>query len=111
MKQNSYGGILVILIISLFALGCGAFCGSHHIGEDFSKQVLPASLVTPADVIGVIDEKGFEADNITIELYIPKPVTKKNTVTNTTNSSNVTINITNSTNYNSSNTSSYSSRY
>ncbi|HII08167.1 MAG TPA: hypothetical protein HA355_01090 [Methanosphaera sp.] len=108
MKQNSYGGILVILLISLCALGCGAFCGSYHIGEEFSKQVLPSSMVTPVDVIGVIDEKGFEAANITIELYIPKPVTKTKTVTNTTNSSNVTINITNSTKYDSTNTSSNS---
>lgn len=107
MKQDSYGGILVILLVSLAALCCGAFCGSHHIGEDFSKQVIPLSLSTPVDVVHVIDEKGFEAENITISLYIPKPVIKKNT-SNVTNSSNVTINLTNSTKYDSTNYSSYS---
>ncbi len=111
MKQNSYGGILVILLVSLSALGCGAFMGSHHIGEDLSKQVIPTSLITPVDVVKVIDEDGFEAANITIKLYIPKPVTKKNNTSNTTNSSNVTINITNSSKYNRTNHSNYSSRY
>lgn len=112
MKQNSYGGILVIFLISIFALGCGAFCGSHHIGEEFSREIIPTSLVTPVDVVKVIDEKNFKAENITLELYIPKPVTKKKVVTNnTTNSSNVTINLTNSSGYNSSYSSNYSNRY
>ena len=87
MKQNSYGGIVVILFVSILALCCGAICGMNNIGEDFSRQIIPTSVSTPVDVIQVIDEKDFEAKDITIKLYIPKPVVKTNntTVTNNTN--------------------------
>ena len=94
MKKSSYGGIVVILIVSLLALGCGAVCGMNHIGEDFSRQVIPLSVSTPVDVVQAIDEKGFEAEDITIKLYIPKPVVKKNNTTNTTNNTSNTTNIT-----------------
>lgn len=103
MKKSSYGGIVVILFVSLLAFGCGAVCGMNHIGEDFSREVIPLSVSTPVDVVQVIDEKGFEAEDITIKLYIPKPVVKTNNSTNTTNTTNTTnitkFNRTNRTNY------------
>jgi len=78
----------------------------NHIGEDFSRQVIPISVSTPIEVIHVIDEKNFEAEDITIKLYIPKPVVKTNSSNNTTNTTSNTTNITrynNTTSYNYSN--------
>jgi hypothetical protein len=94
MKKSSYGGILVILIVSLLALGCGTICGMNHIGEDFSRQIIPLSVSTPVDVVQVIDENGFEAEDITIKLYIPKPVVQTKSNNNTTNTTSNTTNIT-----------------
>ena len=104
MKKSSYGGIVVILFVSIFALCCGAFCGMNHIGEDLSKEIIPISVSTPVDIVQAIDEKDFEAENITIKLYIPKPVKKTNNTTNTTNSTNTTSNTTNITRYDRTNT-------
>ncbi|WP_461436331.1 hypothetical protein [Methanosphaera sp.] len=98
MKKSSYGGIVVILFVSILALCCGAICGMNNIGEDFSRQIIPTSVSTPIDIIQVIDEKDFEAKDITIKLYIPKPVVKtNNTTTNNTNTTNTSSNYTNNT--------------
>ena len=94
MKKSSYGGILVILFVSILALCCGVVCGMNHIGEDFSREIIPISLSTPVDVVQVIDEKGFEAEDITLKLYIPKPVIKTNISNNTTSTTSNTTNIT-----------------
>lgn len=70
----------------------------NNIGEDFSRQIIPTSVSTPVDVIQVIDEKDFEAKDITIKLYIPKQVVKtNNTTTNNTNTTNTSSNYTNNT--------------
>ncbi|RAP44516.1 MAG: hypothetical protein BZ135_08310 [Methanosphaera sp. rholeuAM6] len=92
MKKSSYGGIVVIFIICVLAICCGTVAGSLHIGEDYSKELIPTSVSTPVDTISIIDEKDFQAKNITVKLYIPKPVVKKPVVKNDTNSTNQTTN-------------------
>lgn len=59
-----------------------------------SREIIPISLSTPVDVVQVIDEKGFEAEDITLKLYIPKPVIKTNISNNTTSTTSNTTNIT-----------------
>lgn len=92
MEKSSYGGIVVILFICIIGIGCGAVFGSLHVGEEFSKQIIPTSVSTPVDTVSVIDEKNFVAENISVKLYIPKPVVKTptNVTKNTTNSTNDT---------------------
>ena len=87
MKKSSYGGLVVIFIICLLAICTGIVCGTLHLGEDFSKEVVPTSVSTPVHTISVIDENNFQAENITVSLYVPKPVVKKKVVKNNTNSS------------------------
>jgi hypothetical protein len=102
MKKSSYGGLTVIFIICILAYSLGAICGMCHVGEDFSKEIMPATLSTTTDTISVIDEKNFEAENISVKLYIPKPIVKttvKNNTTNTTNSSFNKTNYNNSSNH------------
>lgn len=100
MKRKSYGGIVVILFICILAFCCGTIGGMLHIGEDYSKEILPISVSTPVDTVSVIDEQDFTANNITVQLYIPKPVvdTPVNTTPkNYTNKTNTTP--TNNTSY------------
>ena len=66
MKKKSYGGLVVILFISILAFGCGALCGMCHIGEEFSQEIVPFSVSTPVDTVSVINEKDFTPTNISI---------------------------------------------
>lgn len=63
----------------------------NNIGEDFSKQIIPTSVIMPVDTISVIDENNFAPDNITLKLSIPKKTV------NTINTSNISKNYTNTT--------------
>lgn len=90
MKQKSYGGIVVILFICILAFCCGAVGGMFHIGEEFSKEIMPISVSTPIDTVSTIDEQDFEAKNITVQLYVPKPVVQNTTKTTTRNYTNTT---------------------
>lgn len=78
MKRKSYGGLVVILLVSIIAFGFGAVFGAAHIGEEFSKEILPTSLTTSSDIVQVIDEKSFEPANITIKFQTQTTVKKVN---------------------------------
>lgn len=104
MNQNTLGGLLVILFICIIAFGCGALFGMAHVGEEFSKEIIPTSLTRSSDVVQVIDEGSFEPENITVKFQTQtkvKPVNK--TTNNTINKTNITLDNkteTNTTNYN-----------
>ena len=93
MKKKSYGGLVVILFISILAFGCGALCGMCHIGEEFSQELVPFSVSTPVDTVSVINENDFTPTNISINLTIPKTVVY---TTPSKNYTNYTKNTTNS---------------
>lgn len=88
MKQKSYGSLLVVFIVCIVAFGFGAVFGSAHIGEDFSKSILPTSLTRSSDIVQVIDEKSFEPENITVKFQTQTKV--KQVTRNYTNASNYT---------------------
>lgn len=90
MKQNLLGGFVVVLLVSFLALGCGVVCGINHVGENYCKQILPTSLTSPLDTINCIHEDNFVANNITVQLNIPKTIVSTTPKTNYTNNSNNT---------------------
>ncbi|RAP51524.1 MAG: hypothetical protein BZ138_04955 [Methanosphaera sp. rholeuAM270] len=83
MKQNTLGGLVVILFVCTIAFVSAAVFGMAHVGEDFSKEILPTSLTRSSDILQVIDEKSFEPSNITVK-YQTK-TTVKSVDKNTTN--------------------------
>lgn len=90
MKQNTLGGLVVIFFVCILAFSCGAICGTAHIGEEISKEILPTSLTRSSDILQVIDEKSFEPSNITVKFQTEttvKPVTKNTTYKNSSNTS------------------------
>ncbi len=90
MKQNTLGGLVVILFVCILAFSFGAICGTAHIGEEVSKEILPTSLTRSSDIIQVIDEKSFQPSNITVKFQTEttvKPVTKNTTYKNSSNTS------------------------
>lgn len=72
MKEKSTGGIIVVLFVSIIALGCGAFCGMNDIGEDFSKDILPTSLTSTSEYISPINESTFVPATIDSQKFYPK---------------------------------------
>lgn len=96
MKKKSYGGLVVILFISILAFGCGALCGMYNVGEEFSQELVPFSVSAPVNTVSVINEKDFTPTNISINLTIPKTVVYTTPSKNYTNYTNYTKNTTNS---------------
>lgn len=94
MKEKSTGGIIVVLFVSIIALGCGAFCGMNDIGEDFSKDILPTSLTSTSEYISPINESTFVPATIDYQKFIPKEnkVVQTNKTDNNTNKTTTTSN-------------------
>lgn len=83
MKDSVKGGFVVVLMVTILALGCGIVFGMNHVGEDVSRAILPTSLTESSHTINIINEESFTANNISIK----NP--QKNTYTND-NNTNVT---------------------
>ena len=94
MNEKSTGGIIVVLFVSIIALGCGAFCGMNDIGEDFSKDILPTSLTSTSEYITPINESIFVPATIDSQKFIPKEnkVAPTNKTDNNANKSTTTPN-------------------
>lgn len=117
MKDSVKGGFVVVLMVTILALGCGIVFGMNHVGEDVSRAILPTSLTESSHTINVINEESFTANNISIKnpqknTYINNNntnVTKTNninnnkTLNNTVNTSHNNTTYQNNTNNNTTN--------
>ena len=95
MMKDPKASIMVILVISILSFSLAAVCGSFHIGEDLSQQIIPVSVTSSDDMIKPIKENNFTPTKISII----QPTTPKNTTKN------YTKNYTNNTTKNTTNTS------
>ena len=93
--KDPKASIMVILVISILSFSLAAVCGSFHIGEDLSQQIIPVSVTSSDDMIKPIKENNFTPTKISII----QPTTPKNTTKN------YTKNYTNNTTKNTTNTS------
>ncbi len=106
MNDKIRAKVLVVLIFTLMAMSFGTACGTTHIGENISKEIIPTSLTESKEKISVIDENYFEVKNITLKNKTIKDEkeNKNNTFENiiydnsTENNTNITNNTTNNTN-------------
>ena len=95
MMKDPKASIMVILVISILSFSLAAVCGSFHLGEDLSQQIIPVSVTSSDDMIKPIKENNFTPTKISII----QPTTPKNTTKN------YTKNYTNNTTKNTTNTS------
>jgi len=97
MMKDPKASIMVILVISILSFSLAAVCGSFHIGEELSQQIIPVSVTSSDDMIKPIKENNFTPTKISII----QPTTTKNTTKNYTR--NYTNNTTRNTSSNRSN--------
>lgn len=97
MMKDPKASIMVILVISILSFSLAAVCGSFHIGEELSQQIIPVSVTSSDDMIKPIKENNFTPTKISII----QPTTTKNTTKNYTR--NYTNNTTRNTSSNTSN--------
>lgn len=95
--KDPKASIMVILVISILSFSLAAVCGSFHIGEELSQQIIPVSITSSDDMIKPIKENNFTPTKISII----QPTTTKNTTKNYTR--NYTNNTTRNTSSNTSN--------
>jgi len=95
--KDPKASIMVILVISILSFSLAAVCGSFHIGEELSQQIIPVSVTSSDDMIKPIKENNFTPTKISII----QPTTTKNTTKNYTR--NYTNNTTRNTSSNTSN--------
>ena len=111
MMKDPKASIMVILVISILSFSLAAVCGSFHIGEELSQQIIPVSVTSSDDMIKPIKENNFTPTKISII----QPTTTKNTTKNytrnyTNNTTRNTSSNTSNNNYNNRNSSGTSSQ-
>lgn len=96
MITDPKASIMIIFVVSILSFAIACACGSLHIGEDLSEQILPTSITSSDDMIKPIKENNFTATTISI-------VQPQQTTTTTNYTRNYTRNTTNNTTNTSSN--------
>lgn len=80
MFKDPKAAIMIIAVVSLISFSIACACGSLHIAEDLSEQIIPTSITSSDDQIKPIKENNFTPAKVSIT----QPTTKKNTTKNYT---------------------------
>ena len=98
MNYTTKGELVIVLLISLLAIGCGTACGINNVVENICGNIIPSSLTETEDIIDEI-----ENNNVSLQVSNDKSKindNKTSTVDNNTNNKNVDKNNTNTPNTN-----------
>ena len=70
MNDTTKGELVIVLLISLLAIGCGTACGINNVVENICGNIIPSSLTETEDIIDEIEKtktlskyfKSYEVD-------------------------------------------------
>lgn len=112
MNDTTKGELVIVLLISLLAIGCGTACGINNVVENICGNIIPSSLTETEDIIDEIENNNVSLqvsnesvnniDYVGNEIHKDKSKINDNTSTvdNNTNNKNVDKNNTNTPNTN-----------
>lgn len=113
MNDTTKGELVIVLLISLLAIGCGTACGINNVVENICGNIIPSSLTETEDIIDEIENNNVSLqvsnesvnniDYVGNEIHKDKSKindNKTSTVDNNTNNKNVDKNNTNTPNTN-----------
>ena len=55
MNDTTKGELVIVLLISLLAIGCGTACGINNVVENICGNIIPSSLTETEDIIDEIE--------------------------------------------------------
>ena len=55
MNDTTKGELVIVLLISLLAIGCGTACGINNVVKNICGNIIPSSLTETEDIIDEIE--------------------------------------------------------